>query len=125
LAMFSKNKPTKRIEFEGGWVELQHLSKGVKDQITSRLSASLEGMDAEALKKLDKNSDEVPVGAIGMVGKVQQVEYYKLSKAIIAWSAGEVAITEESVQDLDDEVFNLISAEINKMNELSKEEIKN
>jgi hypothetical protein len=125
LAMFSKDKPTKRIEFEGGWVDLQHLSKGVKDQITSRLSSSLEGMDAEALKKLDKNSDEVPVGAIGMVGKVQQVEYYKLSKAIKAWSAGEVAITEESVQDLDDEVFNLISAEINKMNELSKEEIKN
>lgn len=124
MAMFSKDKPTKRVEFEGGWVDLQHLSKGVKDQIASRLSASLEGIDPKALQGLDKNSDEMPAGMIGMVGKVQQVEYYKLSKAIKAWSA-DTAITEESVQELDDEVFDKISEEINKMNELSKEEIKN
>jgi hypothetical protein len=124
LAMFSKDKPTKRVEFEGGWVDLQHLSKGVKDQIASRLSASLEGLDPNQLKNLDKNSDEMPAGMIGMVGKVQQVEYYKLSQAIKAWSA-DTTINEETVQGLDEEVFNKISEEINKMNELSKEEIKN
>lgn len=124
MAMFSKNKPTKRVEFEGGWVDLQHLSKGVKDQIASRVSASLEGIDPKALQSLDKNSDDMPAGMIGMVGKVHQVEYYKLAKAIRAWSA-DTAITEESVQELDDEVFNKLSEEINKMNELSKEERKN
>jgi hypothetical protein len=124
LAMFSKDKPTKRIEFEGGWVELQHLSKGIKDQIASRLSASLEGIDPKEFQNLDKNSNDMPVGMIGMVGKVQQVEYYKLSKAIKAWSA-DLAITEESVQELDDEIFNKISDEINSMSELSKEERKN
>lgn len=122
--MFSKDKPTKRIELEGGWVDLQHLSKGVKDQIASRLSASLEGIDPKELQNLDKNSNEMPTGMIGMVGKVQQVEYYKLSKAIKAWSAQEV-VTEETVQGLDEEIFNKISEEINKMNELSKEEVKN
>lgn len=125
--MFSKDKPIKRIPFDGGWVDLQHLPKGVKDQIASRLSAALEGIDPQALKKLNINSDDnndLPAGMIGMVGKVQQVEYYKLSKAIKAWSS-EIAISEESVQELDEEVFNKISEEINTMNELSQTERKN
>lgn len=124
MPMFSKDRPTKRIEFDGGWVELQHLSKGIKDQIASRLSASLEGIDPAALKNLNKDSEDMPTGMIAMVGKVQQVEYYKLSKAIKAWSA-DMAITEETVQELDDEVFSKISDEINSMNELNKTERKN
>jgi hypothetical protein len=124
MPMFSKDKPTKRIEFDGGWVEIQHLSKGIKDQIASRLSASLEGIDPESLKNLNSNSNDLPAGMIGMVGKVQQVEYYKLAKAIKAWSSQD-PITEESVQGLDEEIFNKISEEINLMNELSKTERKN
>lgn len=124
MPMFSKDRPTKRIEFDGGWVELQHLSKGIKDQIASRLSASLEGIDPAALKNLNEKNTDMPPGMIAMVGKVQQVEYYKLSKAIKAWSA-EFAVTEESVQELDDEIFSKISDEINSMNELNKTERKN
>jgi hypothetical protein len=126
MVMFSKDKPTKKVEFEGGWVELQFLSKGVKDEITSRLTSMFVGVDNEALKKIDfDKKDEIPTAMIGVVGKVNEVENYTLSKAIRAWSAADVAITEETVKDLDDEVFTMISKEANKMNELGKTEEKN
>ncbi|MDQ0414236.1 hypothetical protein [Mesobacillus stamsii] len=126
MALFSKNKPTKRIEFEGGWVELQYLSKGAKDEIANRLSSMFAGMDNEVLKKMDNfDKDDVPAAMIGVVGKVQEVEYYKLSNAIKSWSETDIPVTVESVKDLDDEVFDKISKAIDEMNKLKEEEIKN
>jgi len=126
MAMFSKDKPTKKVEFEGGWVELQYLSKGVKDEIASRLSSMFAGVDTSTLKKADLDkADEIPASMIGVVAKVNEVQYYAMSKAIKAWSAAEVAITEESVKELDDEVFNKIYVEVNNMNELNPAERKN
>lgn len=126
MAMFSKDKPTRRVDFEGGWVELQYLSKGVKNEIASRLSSMFVGVDDETLKKLDfNNQNEIPTAMISVVGKVNQVEYYKLSKAIKVWSAADVPVTEETVSELDDEIFDLISEEVNKMNELNKQDEKN
>lgn len=143
--MFAKNKPTKKLEFNGGWVELQFLSKGVKDEIASRLSSLFSGFDSETLKKIDKarkqkqentqneqqnettvkeDNDDIPTEVAGMVGKIQAVEYYKLTQAIKAWSEDE-AVTEDSIKELDDVVFDEISKEVDKMNELSKDEIKN
>jgi hypothetical protein len=126
MPLFAKNKPTKRVNFEGGWVELQHLSKGVKDEISSRLSSLFAGMDEETLKKVNSdNKDDVPTGMINVVGKVQEVEYFKLSHAIKAWSENDTPINEETVKELDEEVFNEISKAVNEMNELSKTEEKN
>jgi hypothetical protein len=125
MAMFASDKPTKKLEFEGGFVELQYLSKGEKDQISNQLSSMFAGVDEETLKKLDfKDKDNVPTAMIGVVGKVQEVEYYKLSKAIKAWSS-EKEITIETVKDLEEELFDKISDEITRMNELSKGETKN
>lgn len=125
MAMFAKDKPTKRIDFEGGFVELQYLSKGVKDQIASELSSMFAGVDSESLKKLELDKkDEIPTAMIGVVGKVQEVEYLKLSKAIKSWSSSE-PITIETVKELDDETFNRITKEVNEMNGLSKTEEKN
>lgn len=125
MAMFAKDKPTKRLDFEGGWVELQFLSKGVKDQIASQLTEMFAGMSDDTIKKADfKNKDEIPASMIGVVGKVQEVEYFKLSSAIKSWSSSE-SISLETVKELDDETFNLINAEVDKMNGLSKTEEKN
>ncbi|WP_035430861.1 hypothetical protein [Bacillus sp. UNC322MFChir4.1] len=125
MSLFAKNKPTKRVDFEGGWVELQFLSKGAKDHISSQLSNMFADMDSEAIKKMKlQNKDDIPAEMIGVIGKVQQVEYYKLSQAIRSWSEQE-EITIETVKELNDEIFDLISKEINKMNELNLTERKN
>lgn len=126
MAMFAKDKPTKKIEFEGGWVELQFLPKGVKDEITNQLTSMFSSVDEATLKKIDfNNKDEVPTSMIGVVGKVQEIEYLKLSKAIKAWSASDVPISIESVKELDSVTFDLISKAVNEMNQLNKTEEKN
>ncbi|MDF2791308.1 MAG: hypothetical protein K0S80_4410 [Neobacillus sp.] len=124
MALFAKNKPTKKVEFDGGYVELQHLSKGVKDEIASRLAALYKGMDRATLEKM-KDTDDLPDNMIDAVSVVQEVEYYKLSHAIKSWSESEIKITIETVKDLDEEVFNKISKAVNEMNELNKQAEKN
>lgn len=127
MPLFSKNKPTKRLEFEGGWVELQYLSKGVKDEIANRLSSMFAGMDNETLKNIGdfENKDEIPTAMVSVVGKVQEAEYYKLAHAIKAWSETDVPVNMDTVKDLDDEVFEKISKAIDEMNELKQGERKN
>ncbi|WP_141434383.1 hypothetical protein [Bacillus sp. 03113] len=126
MPLFAKNKPTKRINFEGGWVELQYLSKGVKDEIASRLSSMFAGMDSQAIKRIETdNKEDVPTEMIGIIGKVQEVAYYKLSQAIKDWSESDVDITIDSVKDMDDKVFDMISKEVDSMNSLSKTDEKN
>lgn len=117
MALLAKNKPTKRVEFEGGYVELQYLSKGVKDEISSRLAALYKGMDRATLEKM-KDSNDLPDNMIDAVSVVQEVEYCKLSHAIKVWSENGVPITVETVKDLDEEVFDKISKVVNEMNEL-------
>ncbi|MEE6450533.1 hypothetical protein RAH41_08180 [Gottfriedia acidiceleris] len=120
MALFAKNKPTKRVEFEGGWVELQFLSKGVKDEIASRLAP----LHSE-LKNIENATEEdVPEGVFDVLGQINQIEYYKVAHAIKAWSEEE-EITEENVKALDSEVFEKISKSINDMNELSQGDKKN
>jgi hypothetical protein len=124
MPLFAKNKPTKKIEFEGGWVELQYLSKGVKDEIASRLASLYKGMDRATLERL-KDTNDVPDTMVDAVSVVQEVEYYKLSHAIKAWSEADVPINTDTVKELDEEVFDKISAAVNEMNELSKQDKKN
>ncbi len=125
MALFSKNKPTKRVNFEGGWVELQYLSQGVKDEIQSRLAGLYKDLEKFDVNKL-KDSESIPDGInLNVIKKINEVEYYKLSKAIKAWSESDLSISEESVQELDGDVFQKISAEINKMNTLDQEQRKN
>lgn len=124
MGLFAKNRPTKRIDIGEDWVELQHLSKGVKDEISSRLASLYKGMDKSTLEKLQTGQD-VPDTLIDAVSVVQEVEYYKLSHAIKAWSDQNTSITVESVKALDEGVFNNISEAVNEMNELNKEERKN
>jgi hypothetical protein len=120
--MFSKNKPTEKISFDGGWVELQHLSKGVKDEIQTRLASLVKDLD----KFKDLKENDVPEDLdMGVIKKINEVEYYKLSKAIKSWSEKDLEITEETVQDLDGEVFTQISNKINEMNTLDQTERKN
>jgi hypothetical protein len=126
MALLSRNKPTKRIEFEGGWVELQYLSKGVKDQIQSSLAGLYKELETINVSDL-KNEENIPkdIEMDKILQKINEIEYYKLSKAIKAWSEHDVEITVETVKELDDEVFSKISDEINKMNSLNEVERKN
>jgi hypothetical protein len=126
MALFAKNKPTKRVEFEGGWVELQHISKGVKDEVISRYTSLYKGMDRATLEKLkDDGTDVVPDSMFDAVGKVQEIDYFTLSHAIKAWSESDVVITEETVKELDKEVFDQISEVVKEMNGLTQLEQKN
>lgn len=127
MPLFSKNKPTNRVEFEGGWVELQYLSKGVKSEYQNRMAGLLKDMGSIDMSKLkESNEQDIPsdIDFDSLLKKVNQAEYYKLSKAIKSWSEEE-AVTEETVQDLDEELFDLISEKINEMNELTAVEEKN
>lgn len=128
MPLFAKNKPTQKVEFEGGFVELQFLSKGVKNEIQSRSAALNKGMDPKTIEKLQKGEtvdSELPDALFDVVGKVNAIEYYKLAHAIKSWSDSDVEINEENIKELDEPVFNQILAKVNEMNELSQKEIKN
>lgn len=124
----AKNKPTKTVYFgetKEDFVILQFLSKGVKDSYNSQLaelSLSLKGIDAAALEKMDVNS--LPDSVATVVGKINELEYYKLAHAIKKWSEEE-EVSEETVKGLDEVIFNQLIQEINKMNELDVTERKN
>jgi hypothetical protein len=122
MSLMSKNKPTERVNFEGGFVEIQFLSKGVKDKINTDLASLYK--DLEKIQNL-KSGEELPDDVdLNVLAKINDVEYYKLSQAIKTWSEDE-AITIESVKALDDDVFSEISNKVNEMNTLNKSEIKN
>jgi hypothetical protein len=125
MSLLSKNKPTERVNFDGGYVELQFLSKGVKDKIQTDLAALYE--DLEKIQKIHnvKEGEELPKDInMDVLAKINEVEYYKLSRAIKSWSEDE-PINEETVKGLDDEIFDQITSKINEMNTLNKAEIKN
>lgn len=126
--LFAKNKPTKTVPFEGGKVELQFLSKGVKDEIQSRLAAlasSLSGIDQATLEKVQKGElDSIPESMVSLIRSIKAIEYYKLAHAIKSWSE-DAEITEENVKELDEDIFNELVKTVNEMNELTPEERKN
>jgi hypothetical protein len=124
MALFSKNRPTKRLDFDGAWVELQHLSKGVFDEVQSRYTKLYEGVDRKSLEqwqKTDELPDEIP---LDIVAKTNEVEYYKVSHAIHSWSEEE-SITHDTVKELDSEVFDQILKEVNTMNKFTEDDKKN
>jgi hypothetical protein len=128
VALFAKNKPTERIDFGNEYVELQFLSKGIKDQIQSQITSILKEVDPKSLSKLSNISlesgelpEEIPYD---MVDKIQEIEYYKLSKAIVKWSAGD-EISIESIKELDEEVFEAIKHKVDEMSKLKEQERKN
>ena len=140
MALFSKNKPTKRVELEGAWVELQYLSKGAKDSLNNQIIKACEGIDIRKLEQVEKaknakkaENPEKPEGdeevlpegiPLDMIAKINEASYFALYKAIKAWSEPD-EITLESVQELDDEVFSKLISEVNAMNELELGEQKN
>lgn len=126
MALFAKNKPTQRLDFEGGFVELQYISKGVKDEIKRRTMEVYGSIDNEELKALQKsqNDDEIPVSLIGSAGKILEIQYYKLAHAIRSWSDN-AEITEETVKELDEDIFDKISRKIDGMNALKQTDEKN
>lgn len=126
MALFAKNKPTQRLDFEGGFVELQYISKGVKDEIKRRTMEVYGSIDNEELKALQKsqNDDEIPVSLIGSAGKILEIQYYKLAHAIRSWSDN-AEITEETVKELDEDIFDKISQKIDGMNALKQTDEKN
>jgi hypothetical protein len=122
MSLMSKNKPTEKVNFDGGYVELQFLSKGVKDKIQTDLASLYK--DLEKIQNIKEGKDLPEDIDLNVLSKINEVEYYKLSKAIKSWSEQE-AITEETVQGLDDEVFSKLTQKINEMNALNRSELKN
>jgi hypothetical protein len=121
--MFAKNKPTKKIDLpDNHWVELQYLSKGVKDELKSSVTKIFNKFDPKLLDgKMDNPNIEF---SPDFVQKIQDIEYLKLVKAIRNWSADEIVNT-ENIKALDDTSYELILKAVNEMNELSEEEEKN
>jgi restriction endonuclease Mrr len=58
MSLFSKNKPTKRVDFTGGYVELGYLSKGVKDDLQNQLLEAVKGVDPRILEKLESDTKQ-------------------------------------------------------------------
>lgn len=119
--MFAKNKPTKKIDLaDNHWVELQYLSKGTKNELQSATTEIFNKFDK---KMLDGEMEDVQFSP-DFIKKVQAIEYQKLTAAIRAWSAQE-PVSVEVVKELDDESYETILKEVDKMNGLSDEEEKN
>ena len=126
--LFAKEKPVKKIPFGDSWVTLQHLSKGQKDEIKSMLTelyTKLKDLDQETIEKMQNGeSTEIPDALKSVYREISQVQYFKVTQAIKSWSAEEEP-TEENVKALDESVFDVLSAEVDKMNELAEVERKN
>jgi hypothetical protein len=128
MALFSKNKPTKRVEFEGAWVELQYLSKGAKDSLNNQIIQACKGLDINKIEQVEKargNKKSLPEGiSLDIIEKINAASYYALYKAIKTWSEPD-EITVEAVKELDTPVFEKLISEVNAMNELNLGEQKN
>lgn len=132
--MFAKNKPVVRVTLEdGNWVDLQHLSKGVKDSFKNSLSGLTNGGLEISLDDGGDGANPKPKSislSDNFLEKINDVNYRKMAAAIREWSAKDeegkpVPVTEAAVKELDEAVFDRIMEEINKMNELSTAEEKN
>lgn len=136
MSLFAKNKPTKKVTFEGAWVELQYLSKGVKDELQNQLLTAVKGIDPQVLDKLEKDSQKTEGAIIStkevntselpieLISSLNSMADYALSKAIVAWSEKE-EISLETVKELDGDTFDKLVEEVNKMNNLDLATVKN
>jgi hypothetical protein len=124
MALFAKNKPTDKVEFEGGYVELQFLSKGVKDQIKARAASVYQGIDIIKLQNAKSEAD-IPTEAFEKIPQLMEIEYYKLAHAIKSWSDSETPINEDTVKEMDEDVFNQVSKKVDEMNQLKPDQEKN
>lgn len=119
---------TEKVEFVGGWVELKLLSKGAKNQYQARMSSLLKDLgdvDAEQLKNAKEEEIPTNIDLEAILNKTNQAEYFLLSKAIKSWSDTETPITEETVQELEEDLFDTLMAKVQEMNKLSPGEEKN
>lgn len=124
MPLFAKNKPTQRENFEGGFVELQYLSKGVKDEIKARAASVYQGIDISKLQNAKSEAD-IPTEAFAKIPQLMEIEYYKLAHAIKSWSDSETPISEDTVKEMDEEIFNQVSKKVDEMNQLKPEQEKN
>jgi hypothetical protein len=124
MPLFAKNKPTQRENFEGGFVELQYLSKGVKDEIKARAASVYQGIDISKLQNAKSEAD-IPIEAFAKIPQLMEIEYYKLAHAIKSWSDSETPINEDTVKEMDEEIFNQVSKKVDEMNQLKPEQEKN
>lgn len=128
--MFAKNKPVKRVNLnDGQWVDLQHLSKGIKDSFKNALAGGLNGGMEISLEGDNAKPKGISLSE-NFLEKINEINYRKMVAAIKDWSAkdgegNKVPIDEEMVKELDEETFDKILEEINGMNELSAVEEKN
>lgn len=121
--LFAKSKGFEKVSFGDDWVELQYLSKGIMDEVKRRTLAIFGEIGIDKIKNA-KDDTDIPDEAVNSVGPLMDIEYYKLSNAIVKWSA-EAEINEQTVKDLDEEVFNKIKENVDRMNKLKAEERKN
>lgn len=124
MPLFAKNKPTDKIEFEGGYVELQFLSKGVKDKIKSLTTSIYKGVDIKKLQSA-QSKDDIPVEMFDKIPGLLEIEYYKLAHAIKSWSDPETPINEDTVKEMDEDIFNKVSKKVDEMNQLRPDQEKN
>jgi hypothetical protein len=128
MPLFAKNKPTERVDFEGGYVEVQHLSKGIKDEISRRTTEMYADLPQSVIKQLRTNPNatdaDVPPEILGTIGKIMDIEYYKLAHAIKSWS-DDAPINEETVKEMDEDIFLKVSKKVDEMNELTTVQRKN
>lgn len=124
--LFSKSKPTETLTFGDSFVELQHLSKGVLDEIRSRSikAFSTAGPAALAAMQNAKDESQMPAELLAQTGEMLKIQQYKVAQAIKTWSADE-PVTEDNVRALEPSVFDEISKKVDEMNQLSQIERKN
>jgi hypothetical protein len=124
--LFAKNKPTERLTFGDDYIELQHLSKGVLDEIKSRSIKTFAQAGPEALKAMQtaKSDADMPAEMLAQSGEMLKVQHYKVAQAIVKWSSEE-PVNEDTVKALDEDVFMQVSAKVDEMNQLKETERKN
>lgn len=119
---------TEKVEFVGGWAELKLLSKGAKNQYQAMMSSLLKDLgdvNAEQLKNAKEEEIPTNIDLESILNKTHQAEYFLLSKAVKTWSDTDTPINEETVQELDEEIFDMLMQKVQEMNKLSPGEEKN
>lgn len=125
MGLFAKNRPTKRIDLgNGDWVELQYLSKGIKDELKNEAAGVINDLKINANDGKLKGDGEISISGDSFK-KLKEVEIRQMVAAIAEWSETEAEINFENVKGLSDEPYEKILEAILEMNELKEEEVKN
>jgi hypothetical protein len=128
MALFHDEFETTTVKFgEKDWVKLRPLPRSFFDKEEKEILSVTEGINIKGFKngQFEIDGNELKSDALKKVTEKQkELEYEKIKQSIVEWSSDrEVSI--ENIKKLPNTIYDKVYDEIEKINHLTGEEVKN